>query len=496
MRTILDMNCKAAKRFFFRPRSYFSLALPSYYQFDRLLTHARELLMGHNLQNYYLPDLHPQHFDDVNYTIIYNKDGKYAWRKYQIIHPFFYTEMVHLLTTQTNWDFVKAKTKEFRNPLITCASMIPAPTSKLNRNEQDIFNWAGNFTNETVRRALKYKYMLATDMTNCYDTLPFYLLQRALYGKTNLIDYNLPLIGHQLCTLLQDISYGQGCGIPQGSILMDFLAEIILSYLDSLIYTRLPENLDAKILRYRDDYRIFANEATIAKHIMKVIVETLAEFNLKINLSKTFLTTDVIKHAFKPDRLAWRTIGPTIFGDNKLSVLKSLLLIQNFGRNYPNCGSLKAALSTLYAREIYDSGCHDDIWQAVSVVSDIMYTNPGVWPHGIAILSKYIDAHESADASRIIEAIRAKFIDVPNTEYLEIWLQRLSVKENPYYKYDNRLSKTLFEPNTHVWNSQWLGMQTNLCDADMISYDEILTMPNAIPAEEVALFVTSHSSGG
>ncbi len=486
------MNYKSAKRFFFRPRSYFSLALPSYFQFDRILTKTRELLWKQNLCDYYHQSAHPRTFSDINYPIIYNKDGEYAWRKYQIVHPFFYTEIVHLLTKETTWNYIRGRVKRFRNPRIVCASMIPAPTSKINKNEQDIFNWAGNFTNETVRKALEYKYMLATDMTNCYDTLPLRLLPWALRDPD---DPEAPAIGEQIHLLLGDMLYGQTCGIPQGSVLMDFLAEIILSFLDGILFERLGGILDIFILRYRDDYRIFANDATTARKAMKVLVETLAEFDLKINLSKTFLTSDVINFAFKPDRLAWRALDPLIFGENKLSILKSLLFIRDFGRKYPNCGSLKAALSKLYQREVCESRCADDVWQIAAILLDIMYINPGVWPHCIAILSKYLEARDPATVLKIITHVREKFSDIPNTEYLDIWLQRLSIKADPYYTYDQPACQFLFEQEMHLWNSEWLGMYTSLCDNSAINYDEILAMPAAIPPEEVAFFITNHGSG-
>ncbi len=45
---------------------------------------------------------------------------------------------------------------------------------------------------------------------------------------------------------------------------MDFIAEIVLGYADTLITTEIKaaKILDYKILRYRDDYRIFVNSPT------------------------------------------------------------------------------------------------------------------------------------------------------------------------------------------------------------------------------------------
>ena len=48
-------------------------------------------------------------------------------------------------------------------------------------------------------------------------------------------------------------------GIPQGSVLMDFIAEMILGYADKELSKKIEDNQisNYQILRYRDDYRIF-----------------------------------------------------------------------------------------------------------------------------------------------------------------------------------------------------------------------------------------------
>ena len=60
---------------------------------------------------------------------------------------------------------------------------------------------------------------------------------------------------------MQGMQYGQTNGIPQGSVLFDFIAEMVLGYADSQVSEVLASNdiTDYKILRYRDDYRIFCN---------------------------------------------------------------------------------------------------------------------------------------------------------------------------------------------------------------------------------------------
>jgi len=55
------------------------------------------------------------------------------------------------------------------------------------------------------------------------------------------------------------MTYGQTNGIPQGSVLMDFIAEIVLGYTDLELSHKINQLKieDYQIIRYRDDYRIF-----------------------------------------------------------------------------------------------------------------------------------------------------------------------------------------------------------------------------------------------
>src|SRR5690554_2819642 len=99
------------------------------------------------------------------------------------------------------------------------------------------------------------------------------------------------------------MQHGQTNGIPQGSILMDFIAEIILAYAD----TRLSERLQSRpkeylILRYRDDYRIFANSPTDAEYIAQCLAETLVELGMRLNPNKTRASSDIITSSIKADK--------------------------------------------------------------------------------------------------------------------------------------------------------------------------------------------------
>ena len=100
------------------------------------------------------------------------------------------------------------------------------------------------------------------------------------------------------------MSFGQTNGIPQGSNLMDFVAELVLGYSDHQLSKKLSSiNIsDYKILRYRDDYRIFTNSESDAKTLTKLLSESLFELGMSLNSQKTFSSTDIIKSSLKEDK--------------------------------------------------------------------------------------------------------------------------------------------------------------------------------------------------
>ncbi|MGO7209092.1 reverse transcriptase domain-containing protein, partial [Rhizobium ruizarguesonis] len=97
---------------------------------------------------------------------------------------------------------------------------------------------------------------------------------------------------------------------------------------------------DYRILRYRDDYRIFTNSDERAESILKLISEKLRSVGMKLNTSKTSLTTNAVSGSVKEDKLAGIELQD--LGDaNAKTVQKQLLRLHAFGRRFPNSGALR-----------------------------------------------------------------------------------------------------------------------------------------------------------
>lgn len=109
--------------------------------------------------------------------------------------------------------------------------------------------------------------MFVTDITNCYCAIYTHTIAWALMGKEQAKEKRNKsgLLGNIIDNYMQGMQYGQTNGIPQGSTLSDFIAEIVLAYADKLLSERLNTNgiSNYHIVRYRDDYRIFAIQKRI-----------------------------------------------------------------------------------------------------------------------------------------------------------------------------------------------------------------------------------------
>ena len=131
-RTILEMRHKAAKKFLLKPESYFNCSMPIYFDFEWVLTEVDKYLKPRSLED--LTTSKPSKFNGVNHTILNNKDGKYAWRPFQLIHPALYVSLVHTMTKKDNWHAIQSKFSEFSsNEQIRCLS-IPVESRTKNKD--------------------------------------------------------------------------------------------------------------------------------------------------------------------------------------------------------------------------------------------------------------------------------------------------------------------------------------------------------------------------
>lgn len=299
-------------------------------------------------------------------------------------------------------------------------------------------------------------------------------------------------MGNSIDSLIQDMSYAQTNGIPQGSVLMDFIAEIVLGYADSLLAEKLEKvkTLNYQILRHRDDYRIFTNSSRDGEEILRAISQTMHFLGMRLNFQKTGISNEVIRNSFKADKLDWilqKKIGR--------GPQKKLISIHNFSQKYPNSGSLARLLSD-FRKHLKPEKINNNAMQMIAITVDIAANNPRIYSESSSIISELLLKIEEDDRKKIIRKIKERFELIPNTGSLQIWLQVMSHKYDKTISYSEPLCQIAEGKNPVIWNSSWIKEKRikKILEKSKILNETILKeMEGIIPYDDIKIF-NSHTS--
>ncbi|SMO95680.1 hypothetical protein [Fodinibius sediminis] len=141
MKNILELNAEDARSYFLKQESYSSIDLPYYFNFQNLLEEVSKILSGHRLSDFRQET--PRDFEHVNYQLVSNKDGKYAWRPFQLINPAIYVSLINNITKEKNWNLIKNRFEEFqKESRIECHSLpVLSESEKRSDKSAQILNW-------------------------------------------------------------------------------------------------------------------------------------------------------------------------------------------------------------------------------------------------------------------------------------------------------------------------------------------------------------------
>ena len=494
--SILALTSRNARSFLLQSSQYCDLELPPYFVFSDLLTQTASVLNTKSL--YSLSKNRPSQLPGVNYRLYANKDGRYAWRPLDLIHPAIYVSLVNAITLPENWAAIRERFKIFRSttePNIKCLSIpvLPSPHEKVRAGQ--IGHWWERVEQTSIQLSLDYEFLIHTDITDCYSAIYTHSIPWALHGKShaksNSDDSNL--LGNTIDLHIRDMRHGQTNGIPQGSTLMDFLAEVVLAYSDTELadHIRSQSIDDYQILRYRDDYRIFVNNPQDGERILKCLAEVLTDLGMRLSPDKTQTSTEVIRSSIKRDKLAY-----AFRRQRDRNLERHLLIIHDHATQYPNSGSLLNALKD-YHRLISESQQPRFPLTLISIVVDIAYRNPRTYSVAAAILSHLIQFLSSNDEKRsVIERIKGRFSKIPNTGYLEIWIQRISHRFSPDSEFDEGLCKLVQQKDVQIWDSQWISSKDLLKAVDpsrIVDRAALQRISPIVPTSEVELFPPGYS---
>jgi len=413
-----------------------------------------------------------------------------------------YYFLVRCLCGRGNWERVKAFFEACRVPHIkSCAlPVIPDEVEPFYKSAT-ILNWWNEIEQRSLELSLRFRHMFVSDITNCYGSINPESIDWALSlsGTDKATNANHD-IARGIITCLSDMQQGRNIGIPQGSSAFDVVAEIVLGYADLMLHERLQQMFDEEqidedyeILRYRDDYRIFCNDKDLLERISYILQQVLERLNFRMNSSKTRITSDVVADSIKPDKLHYIANTP-IFnkkGCDFDGIQKHLIFLLLFGRKYPNSGQLRTMLSDLDKRIEKKLKPHKEtiVWvigddgklkepdddekeievpgklvenvRAMSAVAvQIAIENVAVAHYALRVVSRMTNSLEPKERNSIVNSVRDKLINQPNSTYTKLWLQNMTYstdveqRHEPYS--DVSLCQMVMGHNVNLWDNSWL----------------------------------------
>lgn len=456
MKRLVDLSSNEARVHFLKGSSYFNGDLPKYISFEPIINDVSAVLNGGNYSSF--KNKNPSELPNVNYNFIANKDGKFAWRPYELMHPAIYVSLVNVICEDVNWENIRARFKEFEGGVVDCCS---APVMSVDHQPDvatQIKCWWQSVEQRSLTYSLEFSHLLHTDVTDCYGSLYTHSIPWALHGlpKAKEEKTNKTLLGNKIDSHIQASRYGQTNGIAQGSVLMDFIAEIVLGYVDEQINLELVGRTDVRVLRYRDDYRIFANSDESAEAVLKIVSDKLRAVGMRLGVSKTFSCRNVVEGSIKPDKLAG--IGLQDLGvSNAKTIQKQLLRLHSFGQRFPNSGALRRLVGEFHANFSNQKEAPDDLDVQVAIATDIAFVSPSTFPAVAGILSHLISLSPGEEKLRLWSKVREKMRRVPYNGYLEIWLQRVTQPIGIKFESSEPICQIVNGDAALLWESSWIA---------------------------------------
>ncbi len=495
-RGILELEHSKAREFFLKGETFFDLDLPPYFTFDRLLDSIAQTLPSGKLENWaYIGKL--QSSEGLNHIVFNNRDGRYAWRPMQMVNPVLYVLLVREITEEARWESIRKRFREFAaDGRIECLGLpVESPRAGGDKGERISVWWKG-VEQRSIELALDYGNMIQTDITDCFGSIYTHSIAWSMHGREKARAHrkDMGMLGNSIDSHVQRICGGQTNGIPQGCLLMNFVAEMVLGYADLQLSEKICDKgiNDYKILRFRDDYRIFTDSPRDGETILKILTETMIGLGMRLNPSKTLSTGDIIRNgAIKPDKLFWMSQK-----QREKDLQKHLLIIHDLASRFPHSGSLAIALDD-YHRKVKRRRKPKNIKSLlplISIVADIAYNNPRTYAISCAVISKFLEwTGDYGKKRKIIEKIRERFSRIPNTGHMEIWLQRITVTFDRNHEYEEKLCKLVAGERavTDIWNFDWIKKKKLVEEirlASIVDEEVIKDLPLAVSPEEIEVF--------
>lgn len=502
-KNILSLTSEEVMSFFLKSSQYHTFELPEYFDFTKVLEFVKDSVNDRNYEDCVADSL-PDEMSDVNLDIILNKDGRYAVRPIALANPFLYYFLVREICNEEGWNQVQKLFERFSVPNITsCAIPIVPAAKEAFYKSTTILNWWSSMEQRAIELSLEYRYMFVSDITNCYGSVNPQAFEWAFNLKnTEYESKGESKIAKNIQRYLRAMQQGRNIGIPQGSVIFDFIGEIILGYSDLLLHEALQAKSEEyksegkifpkyEIIRYRDDYRIFCNDKDTLEEISYILQQVLESLNFRMNSQKTRICDSIVTDAVKSDKLAYIYNTPIINkkGTDFDSFEKHLLYILMFARQYPDSGSVRTMLSDLdkrvaehlkpYEEEIFTFSFDGDeepkakkvmkqrklsggtVRAMAAICAQIALENVNNVQYALRVMSRMVESLNDEDEKwDIRNKVYEKLCNQPNSSYNQLWLQNitfqhdLKVGKSPYTMRLCRVAAG--DDEVQLWNNDWI----------------------------------------
>lgn len=523
---VLSLNSKEARKFFLSGKRYVDTDLPDYFDFQPILDFLSSLLKVENdywkccakkrgaTRERHQDYQNPKEREGVNYTLIANKDGKNAWRPITLIHPLLYVNLVNIITEKKNWEILIKHFRRAKKSAVRCVSIPIVTDNEVDGKKEQILEWWENFERESIKSSMHFCCVAKTDISDCYNSIYTHSICWALDGKKRSKNtfFNRTaksaryILGDKIDKSVEQMRSAQTKGIPQGAVLMDLIAEIVLCAIDLSLTERLKSERinEFNIIRYRDDYRIYSRSRQDAEIILKLLGDELREYGLSLNSKKTHIFDEIVMNSVKEDK--WNAITSPInclydeIQGERLHLHKFesfLMQIYDFSIKYENSGQLCRFLNNI-SGVIPKKQRQEDWMVSISILTEIARMSPRTYPSFAHLVSIMLKGCSSKFKERMIESIIEKFANVPNTDFLNIWLQRLCYRVNPQKKFNTELCAVVVDSRDvkKLWNNAWIkpSVRKKLEQCDIVDRNKLANIDPIISRNEVSIFANRHSS--
>lgn len=427
------INKKAARSYFFQyGYSSSSFEMPEYYGAENL-SKIKLKKINWNGKKQVL----------ISKTLnILTPKGFLSWRSFSLLHPYSFIHIVNEITNSESW--AELRSILCRKTLVNCYStpyFVAEDESSAKVN--GISRWIQMAENDLIKDSVNYSFLTLTDIKNFYPSIYTHSIAWAINGRSQAKAdrFNLKLLGNRLDRLFQSSRDGQTNGIPVGSMVSDFIAEVILKDVDIKLSAWLKKQSfvdDVLISRYRDDYRFLTKTNEQGKNILKELSKILdREYNLALNSDKTKVFDDVIEGSFRDwsneinDDYLLRQVKYSQLQNNvTASLLKDILLkTYRLQKRYPLGRAAITLLSKLTSHLNKEGVIIDfdktDIHTVISILRRLALIREEVSAQTYLLLDVLIKKLDRKVVSKIIDELLQVIKGQKDHDYQVIWLYRL-----------------------------------------------------------------------